>query len=185
MAAEVKRGKGYSTYGSVAYAPGYDGTAARRLEREEVLRPLPKERPQVRVHTRPHVRVREQGKVSVFAVVGFLAVGLFAALVLMSYVRLTVMSSEAASLRSELSGLKTEESKLQAQYELAYDIKSIEEKVTADGRMVKPQSGQIYTVDLSEPDSVRRYDEKAAYAGAVGALHAVGEVFETVVEYFR
>lgn len=184
MAAEAKRKVRYATYGSVAYAPGYDGSAARRLERE-VVRPLPKERPEVRVRTRPRVRVREQGRISVFAVVGFLAVGLFAALVLMSYVRLTTLSTDTVSLRSELSTLKTEEAKLQAQYELAYDIKSIEEKVTADGQMVKPQSGQIYTVDLSEPDSVKRYDEQEAYAGAVGALHAVAEVFETVVEYFR
>jgi hypothetical protein len=184
MAAEAKRKTRYATYGSVAYAPGYDGSAARRLERE-VVRPLPKERPEARVRARPRARVREQGRISVFAVVGFLAVGVFAALVLMSYVRLTTLSSETISLRSELSSLQTEEAKLQAQYELAYDIKSIEEKVTSDGQMVKPQSWQIYTVDLSEPDTVKRYNESHTYAGAVGALYAVGEVFKTVVEYFR
>lgn len=185
MAAEARRRARYATYGSVAYAPGCDGTAARRLERGEVARPLPREHAGTRVRTRPRVRVREQGRISVFAVVGFLAVGIFAALLLMSYVRLTTLSTEAGALRSQLSSLKTEETKLQAQYELAYDIKSIEQKVTADGTMVKPQSGQIYTVDLAEPDSVVHYGDDQAKTGAAGALSAAKEVFQTIVEYFR
>lgn len=185
MAAEARRKMKYATYGNVAYAPGYDGSAVRRPTREEVLQPRPKARPDVKVQTRPRVRVREQGKISVFAVMGFLAVGVFAALLLMSYVHLTALCAETASLRSQLSELKTQESKLQAQYELAYDIKSIEEKVTADGTMVKPQSGQIYTIDLAEPDSVVRYEDQTVQKGAAGALEAVREVFTTILEYFR
>lgn len=185
MAAETRRKVKYATYGNVAYAPGYDGSAVRRPVREEVLQPRPKARPEVKVHSRPRVRVREQGKISVFAVVGFLSVGVFAALLLMSYVHLTTLSAETASLRGQLSQLKTQESKLQAQYELAYDIKSIEEKVTADGTMVKPQSGQIFTIDLSEPDNVIRYEAETAQQGTEGALEAVKEVFTTILEYFR
>ena len=80
-------------------------------------------------------------------VVGFLAVGVFAALVLMSYVRLTVVSDQVVSLRSELDSLKTEESKLMARYDLAFDLSAIEAQVTADGSMTKPQSGHclLYT----------------------------------------
>lgn len=70
----------YRTYGSVAYAPAYDGTAVRAPRREEVLRPKPRVRPRERVLTRTQVQVREAGQASVFAVIGFLAVGVFAAL---------------------------------------------------------------------------------------------------------
>ena len=74
----------YRTYGSVAYAPAYDGTAVRAPRREEVLRPKPRVRPRERVLTRTQVQVREAGQASVFAVIGFLAVGVFAALLLLS-----------------------------------------------------------------------------------------------------
>ena len=67
----------YRTYGSVAYAPAYDGTAVRAPRREEVLRPKPRVRPRERVLTRTQVQVREAGQASVFAVIGFLAVGVF------------------------------------------------------------------------------------------------------------
>jgi hypothetical protein len=57
--------------------------------------------------------------------------------------------------------------------------------VIASGAMVKPQSGQIYTIDLSEPDSVVRCEEDTAVHGVAGAFSAVKEVFLTMVEYFR
>ncbi|MPM64244.1 hypothetical protein SDC9_111130 [bioreactor metagenome] len=176
--------KRYSAYNATAYAPGYDGTAARRLVQEEVLRPLPKVSPRHVEHARPRVRVRQQEKVSVFAVVGFLAVGIFAALVLMSYVNLTTAGDEAVKLRGQLSALQTEEAKLLAKYELTYDLKTLEETMTAAG-MVKPQSGQIYTIDLSEPDGVVRYQKESPTAGAAGAVNGLREVFLTIVEYFR
>ena len=68
----------YSTYGSVAYAPAYDGSAVRAPRRGEELRrapaPLPKRRIQVRKRERARAEVRPAGAVAPFAVVGFLAV---------------------------------------------------------------------------------------------------------------
>lgn len=125
----------YQSYGNVAYDPAYAQPARLPAERggAEVLRPQPKVRPRQRAAARPKVQVREQGRVLDLAVVGFLAVGVFAALVLMSYVRLTVVSDQVVSLRSELDSLKTEESKLMARYDLAFDLSAIEAQVTADG----------------------------------------------------
>ena len=72
----------YSTYGSVAYAPAYEGNTARVPRREEELRrapaPYPKRRQQVRKHERAKVQVRQAGTVAPFAVIGFLAVAIFA-----------------------------------------------------------------------------------------------------------
>ena len=107
MAAEARRRTTrYETYGSVAYDPVWEGGAVAAPGREEVLRPRPKVRPKERTLARPHVQVREAGKVSPFAVVGFLAVGVLAVLLLMSCVRLTVISDETVQLRSQLASWK-------------------------------------------------------------------------------
>lgn len=175
--AEAARKVRYSSYGNVAYDPAYEGGAVRVPSDEPLSRPhvLPREH----TLTRPKVQVRPAGQVSVFAVVGFLAVAAAAILVLLSYVRLTALSDEVVSLRSEYSALKDEESRLLAQYELAYDLKSIEAAVTADGRMVKPQSSQIYYMDLSGSDSVVVYE--TGTAATIGSR--VEELMDTVAEY--
>ncbi len=184
MAADVQKRR-YATEGSVAYAPGYDGGVIRRPARGETLQPQPRTRPRERVQARPRVRVREQGKISVFAIAGFLAAGIFAALVLMSYVNLTTLYDETVTLRGQLLQLQEEEAKLTARYELAYDPQAIAEAMTAGGVMAKAQSSQIYTIDLSEPDSVVRYEESSPLEGIRGAAAATQEVFLTIVEYFR
>ena len=69
MATAVKRKLRYDPYGEVT-AAAYDGSAARQLQREEVLQPRPLVRPRERAVARPRVRVREAGAVSPFAVAG-------------------------------------------------------------------------------------------------------------------
>ncbi len=168
------------TYGNLAYAePAIERGGA------EVLRPQPKVRTRERAAVRPKVQVREAGHVSVFAVVGFLAVGVFAALLLLSYVQLTVTADSVSTLKRELTNLETEQSKLLAQYELAYDLSSIEQKVTADGSMVKPLSDQIYTLDLMEQDSVIRYTGETAGQGDQGLAAEAKGFVDSVLAYFR
>ena len=160
------------TYGNLAYAE----PAVRPLERggSEGLRPQPK------------VRVREAGQISVFAVVGFLAVGVFAVLLMLSTVQLTRVSDEMISLKSQLSNLQSEEKKLMAQYELAYDLSTIEQKVTSDGSMVKPQSSQIYTLDLSEEDSVVHYSRENGGTETVDSLiSSLKSLLDGALSYFR
>ena len=116
MATAVKRRSRYTNYSRVPY-DAYDGSAARQLQREEVLRPRPMVRPRERAVVRPRVRVREAGLVSPFAVVGFLAVGVFAVLLLFSYVQLTTISQQVVELRSEMTALQSEEAKLRTAYD--------------------------------------------------------------------
>jgi len=160
--AEAARKIRYSSYGSAAYDPAYDAGAVRAPRGTQVAQPrvLPRE------HTvaRPKVALRPAGQVSIFAVAGFLAVAFFAVMVLMSYVQLNVLSDEVVDLRAEYSSLKEEEARLLAQYELAFDLKSIEASVTAEGRMVKPQSSQVYYMDLSGNDSVVVFEQEHAAA---------------------
>ena len=184
MAELARRRSRYAAYRHVPDRLAYDGSAARRLEREEVLQPRPLVRPRERVVARPKVRVREAGKVSVFAVVGFLAVGVFAVVLLMSYVQLAMLSDDVVGLRSQMTELQAEEAKLRVQYELAYDLGTIEAAVTGSGQMAKPQVDQIYYVDLAEPDSVVRFDQDAPATGLSGLLESAGEIFSQIAAYF-
>ena len=169
MATAVKRRSRYTNYSRVPY-DAYDGSAARQLQREEV---------------RPRVRVREAGLVSPFAVVGFLAVGVFAVLLLFSYVQLTTISQQVVELRSEMTALQSEEAKLRTAYELSYDLSSIEETMTASGAMVRPQNGQVVYVDLSEPDTVTFFNQDEAVAGLDGMFESVKSIASEIVAYFQ
>lgn len=177
----------YNTYGSVAYAPAYDGSAVRVPRREEELRrrPQPKQRERVRQQelTRTQVKVREAGQVAPFAVVGFLAVAVFAVLLLTSYVQYTVLNNEMVSLRSEMSTLQKENATLSAQYEKVFDMDTIEAAV--GGTMIRPTNEQVVYLDLSEPDTVVVYGEEAGGNGILGALKGAGAVLGEIVEYFR
>lgn len=180
MASAVKR-ESYDPYRNIGYA--YDGSAARVLEREEVLQPKPKVRPRQKTVSRPQVQVRSAGKVSPFAVLGFAAVTVLAALIIAGYVQLSTISAQAAELNSELSQLKSEEATLRARYELAYDLGAIESAVTSDGSMSRPQAGQMVYVDLTEPDSVVRYGQTEEQPSG-GILESVEEVVGSLLAYF-
>lgn len=173
----------YRTYGSVAYAPAYDGSAVRAPGQEQVLQPKPRVRPKQKSLTRTQVQVREAGQIAPFAVVGFVLVGVFAALLLLSYTQYTMVADEVVSLRSELSTLQTENATLSAQYERVFDLERIQSAVGST--MVRPTADQIEYIDLSEPDSVELYNGNGGAFGLAGVLAGVKDVIVGVVEYFR
>ena len=180
MASAVRRGS-YDPYRNLTYS-AYDGSAARVLDGEEVLRPQPQVRPRHQELARPKVQVRQAGKVSLFAVAGFAAVAALAVFILMSYVQLATVSSEVVSLNSEMSRLQSEEAVLRARYELAYDVGAIENAVTADGSMSRPQLGQMVYVDMTEPDSVVVYEQEQETES--GLLESVRETLGNLMAYF-
>lgn len=187
MAANRRRSTtAYRTYGSVAYAPAYDGSAVRAPRREEELQrspaPYPKRREQVRKHERPKVQVRQAGAVAPFAVIGFLAVALFAAMLVTSYAQLTVANDEMVRLRRELSDLKSYNTSLTAQYEKVFDLATIQAAV--GDTMVQPTADQVVYIDLSDPDTVTVYRD-AAPSFLLSLLGGVGDLFDGIIEYFR
>lgn len=177
MATMVRERPVYGEYGGAVLNPGYQERVGARSE--------PLVRPRERVAGRERVRVRAAGYVAPTAVIGFLLVGVMAILLLVSQVQLTVTSREVVKLKKQSTALNEENAKLLAEYELAFDLKSVEEQVTATGAMVQPQPGQIITLDMSEGDSAAVYTpvsgaEKArslwdSFTGAVG----------NVVEFFK
>lgn len=156
MATAATKRRDYRVYGNVAYDPAY------APEREGEGRVEPLIRPRERVVGRERVRVRAAGYVAPTAVIGFLAVAALAVLILMSYVQLTDSANQIVRLRREADALATEHTDLMTQYELAFDLKTVEEQMTATGKMVQPGAGQIVSLDLSEPDSAKLYDEPKA-----------------------
>lgn len=179
MAAERRRDSGAMRYPS-GYVPGYDGNAARKLERveEEPIRKI-QERRQRRVRKKLDLAVREPGKIAPSTVIGMMAVCLLAIAMLNQYANLMMISDTAAGLRSQLTNLKEEETKLLTQYELSYDLQAIEEEFLSTGQMTKPSSSQTYTISLAEPDNVERYESSSG-----GFITGVREIFSAIGTYF-
>ena len=175
----------YNTYGSVAYAPTYDGSAVRAPRREEEPRraPAPQPKKPVRRHERARVEVRQAGAVAPFGVIGFLAVAIFAVMLVTSYAQLTVANDEMVSLRRELSQLKEENVTLSAQYEKVFDLATVEAAV--GDTMVRPTGDQVVYIDLSEPDTVIVFEEEAGVSGLRTIADGIGSIFSSITEYFR
>ena len=175
----------YRTYGSAAYSPAYDGNAARGPRREEEPRraPVPQPKKPVRRQERARVEVRQAGAVAPFAVVGFLAVAVFAIMLITSYTQLMVASNEMVSLRRELSSLQSENAKLSAQYEKVFDLATIQ-AVVGD-TMVRPTNEQVVYIDLSAPDTVTVYQSGGGVSLFQSIVDGVGDIFGSIIEYFR
>lgn len=178
MATAAKRRRAYTTYGNVAYDPAY----APEIEREGRSEPLVRTRE--RVAAREHVRVRQAGYVAPVAVIGFAMVAVMAVLLLTQYVQITQTSNEIVRLRRESDTLAAENAKLMAEYELAFDLKSVEEHVAASGMMVQPQAGQIITLNVVEPDSAQIYTNQAENIPAE-LWGSFTEALGNIVAFFR
>lgn len=176
MATQAKKRMSYATYGNVAVAPDY---APQRRERTEPL-----VRPRERVAAREHARVRPAGYVAPAAVLGFALVAVMAVALIFSYAKLTQTSNEIVRLRRESETLSQENAKLTAEYELAFDLKSVEEQVAASGTMVQPQAGQIITLNVVEPDSARIYTNEAENIPAE-LWNSLTEAVGNIVAFFR
>jgi hypothetical protein len=178
-----QRTTSYRTYGSVAYAPAYEGNVVRTPQRQEVQRPVPKARPDRKPAARPQVEVRQAGVVSPFAVIGFMAVGVFAVLLLLTYVQLHASSDSVVSLRSQVTQLEADYAALSAQYEQVFDMEHLQAAVGVT--MIRPSKEQITYLDLSQPDSVILHAQSPKTGGVSGLVQGAQEIFYSLVEYFR
>jgi ABC-type uncharacterized transport system auxiliary subunit len=113
--------------------------------------------------------------------VEILAVAAVVIVTLFSYAQLVMVNDQVVGLRSELSQLRSDATKLQAEYELAYDLQEIETEMINSGQMNKIQSWQTYTLELSEPDEVEYYQE-STWKGDLSDM--LQKFVEEVKEYF-
>ncbi len=179
MAASVRRADpNMRTYGSVAYDPTFTpGTGHGEVD-------LPLIRTRERAAAREHARVRSAGYVAPTAVIGFALVAVMAVLLLACYAQITQASDQIVRLRQEGETLSEENAKLRTEYELCFDLKTVEEQVAASGMMVQPQPGQIVTLNITEADSARFYTDQDGAPGA-DLLSGARETVDNLVEFFQ
>lgn len=179
MATAVRRERTYASYGNVAYDPAY-------LPRREGT-PGAEERPVIRqrerVKSRAKVAVRPAGYVAPTAVLGFCAVAVVAVMIIMSMAQIAVTSSQVVDLKGQSADLAEEHSKLLSEYELAFDLKTVEEIATTEGGMIQPVPGQEITMDISEPDSAQVYSQDGDPLG--GLWTGLTETVDNIVAFFR
>ncbi len=171
------RGK-QAVNGSLAYDLDY-------AVRERELRhagEAPRTREKAKVYEAPRVLIRARQYISPLAALSVAAIMGLALLVLMSYVQLTLLSSETVELQGQLEELESENVSLTAQYQRMFDMASVKEAAEAAG-MSKPSGTQMSHLDLSAGDSAVAYRQKepGLLGRILSSLH--GGVY-AVVEYF-
>lgn len=130
---------------------------------------------------RQTLQLREPGIITPFAVVGFAVVVLLAALMLKTYSDLVVVNDQAVKLQNKISQLEEEQAKLLTQYELAYDLQSIEDQMLSSGTMMKPQSSQIKLLELTGQDSVEYYQDDSIFHSLAEAARGI---ISAITAYF-
>lgn len=191
MARQTRRKVNYGggrVVGNLAYDLNYDERRRRGYEqprstepdRAEVSTPVvPKANPA----TSPRTRRRHAISVSPVAVLGFAALAVMVVMLVMSYAKLTEISSNVVSMKNELSSLEVEHVALVTRYEKTFDLSAIKEAAEAAG-MSKPSAAQVYYVDLSAPSNVVIY--QPAQASVLSRIFtALGQNVSSMVEYFK
>ena len=170
----------HQTVGSAALKdvpPAPEPAAAPRPAVETQAQQPPRTGAKHAKHAKPRLRPLGRSAPVVLAAAVVIAV----VLLLVSYAQLVVANDEVVDLRGQLSQRQDENSKLKAQYELAYDLQEIESQLLATGQVNKIQTWQTYTLDLAEPDAVEYYRS----SDLLGKLIAFAKSFAAAVaEYF-
>lgn len=97
------------------------------------------------IEARPISR-RGQG-VSLLTLGGFALAAVLLVLLLMSHIRMTMVSDAAAASRTRVEELTEQQHKLQAQYEVTFSLAEVERYATEELGMQKPRAGQITYLD--------------------------------------
>ena len=172
----------------------YNGTGALKLSGDEprrnFFRRMPKQEPEEK-RTKAAPAEERKGENLLMSFLGgwsirgaFLAIAVIAVVIigtLISNAQLVMVNDQMVELRSTLSDLQDQETQLKAQYELSYDLQDIERQLLASGEMMKAQSWQIYTLELSEPDAVEYHQ---AWDLPQKLLSMAKEFSTAVREYF-
>ena len=135
-----------------------------------------------RAHEHAKARVRTPQRLSPVIALGYTALAVMLAVLVMSYVELSTISGQVVSMQKELSALQTDQVALQTKYEQCYDMATIKESAAAAG-MTQPSDSQIYYIDLSDPDNAEVYQEQSQ--GVLQWLEHLGQQLYAAVEYFR
>lgn len=173
-----------ATNGNVAYDINRSSAAPElvgeeRLEQERVsdahLQEIKRPRAQV--------AMREQQKVSVTAVAGFVMVAMLAVGVLASNIQLNSIYTNTVAAQSQLAQLESNYAKLVAENEEIFDSETLTSAAEEAG-LAKPSSTQQVYVELSDPDNTVVYQQTEQASGLRGCLDAIRSFFGGIGAYF-
>lgn len=169
----------YSVYGSAVPKEAPE-TAA---ERDRKVRESAEERRREQERQEAVKRAKEAQSVSVFAVIGYIAVAAMMVFVLSGYIHLTEVSAEITSLKKEISLLETEQRRLSVEYETTFNTNRIAEYATGVLGMTKlsDQNTRIVRMEHDDRAEVLNADDSTG----LGILRAVREAISKFSEYLR
>ena len=169
--------------GNLAYDFDYEEKRTQRTERRTEEKTAPRKAQQREPKVQTTIRTRARQKVSHPALAGFAVLAAMVLVLVMSYAKLTAISSDVVSMKNELTALESEHVTLLTQYEQTFDLAAIKEAAEATG-MSKPSASQIFYVDLSEPDSVVVYQQDGGNILS-RVFTSLGHGMCSIVEYFK
>lgn len=164
-----------------------DLPAPRRRSARPVREPVRRAREWIRetpqeaadeLEARPISR-RGQG-ISLVTIAGFALAAIMLVMLLMSHVRMTALSDEAAACQSRLTELGEQQNKLQARYEQTFSLAEVERYATEELGMQKPRAGQITYLDClggSDRAVVIVPEEETMWSGFSLLLDSIGSYF--------
>ncbi len=161
-----------ATYGSVAYdlnaIPAYD---------EPELDGAP-----VREKAKSHAKAKNVQGLSLVGMMSFAAAAVLAVFILLANLQLTVVSSEASELQSQLEELQNQERMLRIRYESAIDLNEIDQYATSVLGMVKANETQINLENAAGED---RAEILIDDAGKNSAWSEFRTFMSSLLEYFK
>lgn len=168
----------------------YDGNAVRRMgapERlnEEERRSRVSEEELARGNQAGQkVSLREQQRVSLLAIAGFVMIAMLAVAVLASYVQLNSICARTVAAQSALTQLQSDYAKLETQDQEIFDNERLS-KAASKAKLVKPGMNQQVYVELSDPDNAVVYHQSDGSPLVERAARGLRSFFSGVGEYFN
>lgn len=118
--------------------------------------------------------------VSVFAVVGAIAVVTMVVLMLMLYVQLAVITGETTALETQLETLQMEQDSISTQYNNSFNLGKIEDYARNILGMTEPAEGQVFYLESSLGDEAVILNGNATKD--FGILSTITSFFSSIME---
>lgn len=164
------------------YSSLYNGSAAYAIpqpqwQEQEVKQPEHIQKP------RPRRKPQQGYSISVFSIVGFIAVAIMAVLVLTAYVGYTDAAAETMRYKNRIEELSAQERKLTVAYEQTFDINEIENYARNVLGMDKPARDQVGSAATGSYDRAIVYSQSDSGTGS--PVRGLLSFIASLTEYFK
>ena len=153
------------------YTRNYDGNLAYDLEMPERLPEYTIPEPEI-IETPVAAPVpRQRQGIAPGAMLGTLCACSLLVMMIMSHIRLAVLSNDVVLLENQISTLKTDQTRLKIVHESVFNLTEVEEYAVNILGMQKPREGQMFYIDNTAPDRAVIHRNPNS-SGGLGAFFA-------------